>query len=363
MKNFCLYTLLLLIGMFAINGANAQTQTYYIPISSYVYEYGDCGGAGAYACTPGFQIGFNWNDVIPAGNAINSVTIQIIVGVECSPAAHAWSMNGVGQGSYTPNGNACSCSTVSNGVATLTASTANYVRGGANTFRMTTGSSCLGFYPGFSGGAYGVVTVNYGAPGPPCGWSGGSGWGPVTPPCNSFTTGSVGSGTYTFFNIEAGANYTISTCGSSFDTQLSIYVDYGAGWLYQAGNNDNGPDCSGTAASVNWTSSWTTSNAIAVVNRNNCQQHDFTGTSAVLSYKKNCCSPQSATTWNGNVSTDWFIDGNWSNCVPGTITNATIPAGMPRYPVIGAAAYVNTVTVNNGATITINAPGTLTPTQ
>ncbi len=198
-----------------------------------------------------------------------------------------------------------------------------------------------------------------------CSWSGWSGYSPGTPPCNSFTTGSVGSGTYTYFNIEAGANYTISTCGSSFDTQISIYVDYGSGWIYQAGNDDNGPDCGGTTASLDWTSSWTTGNALAVVNRYNCQQHDFTGVSAILKIRKNCCvTPQPASTWTGSVSTDWFNSSNWTNCVPGSITDATIPAGTPNMPVINtSAAYVNTITVNSGATVTINAPATLTPTQ
>jgi len=35
----------------------------------------------------------------------------------------------------------------------------------------------------------------------PCTWSGASGYGPVTPPCGSFASGNVGSGTYTYFNI------------------------------------------------------------------------------------------------------------------------------------------------------------------
>jgi hypothetical protein len=44
----------------------------------------------------------------------------------------------------------------------------------------------------------------------------------------------------------------------------------------------------------------------------------------------------SSSTWNGNVSTDWFNPDNWSNCVPGDNTIVTIPAGIShgRYPVI-----------------------------
>lgn len=55
------------------------------------------------------------------------------------------------------------------------------------------------------------------------------------------------------------------------------------------------------------------------------------------------------TTWNGNVSTDWFTAANWSNGVPGPAGNATIPwlASNKFRPVIGASTSLASITINN----------------
>jgi len=100
----------------------------------------------------------------------------------------------------------------------------------------------------------------------------------------------VGSGTFTYANLVRGARYEISTCGSPFDTQLSIY-DATPGWTNRANNNDNGPFCSGTNASIDFTAQNTNigsteGNHLLVVNRFNCQGHDFTGQSALLRYRQ-----------------------------------------------------------------------------
>lgn len=195
----------------------------------------------------------------------------------------------------------------------------------------------------------------------PCGWSGWSGTNYPSIPCGSFSANiAVGSGTYTYFTAYAGVSYTISTCGSSFDTQISIY-DANPAWTYRAGNDDNGPDCAGTPASVTWTATYS-GDHIAIVNRFNCQQHDFTGVSAILKFRKNTtpCTTQTTSTWTGAYGSNWFDVCNWTNCVPGTITNATIPSGVTQ-PIINSPAVVNIITVNPGATVTNNS--TLTGTQ
>ncbi|QQS28823.1 MAG: HYR domain-containing protein [Sphingobacteriales bacterium] len=69
----------------------------------------------------------------------------------------------------------------------------------------------------------------------------------------------------TVFNTVAGAVYRISTCGASYDTQLSIYT---TGCSYIAYNDDNGPACSGVAASVQFTSPG--GNLYSVMNRYFC---------------------------------------------------------------------------------------------
>jgi len=73
--------------------------------------------------------------------------------------------------------------------------------------------------------------------------------------------------------------------------------------------------------------------------------------------------PQAASIWNGTVSNDWFNSDNWSNCVCGSVTSATIPsiAGPNFNPVIAGsvAANVNTITLNNGANLSIQSTQTL----
>jgi len=159
----------------------------------------------------------------------------------------------------------------------------------------------------------------------------------------------------------------VSTCGSAFDTDLTIY-NLSAGWVAEQWNQDNGPDCGGTNASITWTATFSGTH-LAVLNRAGCQQHDWTGQSAVLKFRQNSgcgCTPnQPTTTWTGAVNNNWNNASNWTNCVPGVNTNTTVPVvGTGIYPVLnGGAAYVNTITVNVGASVTVNAPATLTATQ
>ncbi|MDO7873536.1 Ig-like domain-containing protein [Hymenobacter sp. ASUV-10] len=58
-------------------------------------------------------------------------------------------------------------------------------------------------------------------------------------------------------------------------------------------------------------------------------------------------APITAVVWNGSVSTDWFATANWTPAVvPNSTIDATIPAGMPRYPVLAsglAAAQILTL--------------------
>ena len=94
--------------------------------------------------------------------------------------------------------------------------------------------------------------------------------------------------------------------------------------------------------------------------------------SVTASYANGCPSPATpititvntnpaATTWTGATSTDWFASTNWSNCVPGSGTDTTIPGSLTTYPVISTtanAAAVKSLTIASGATLTETA-GTL----
>ncbi|HNI43044.1 MAG TPA: hypothetical protein PK230_00015 [Chitinophagales bacterium] len=81
----------------------------------------------------------------------------------------------------------------------------------------------------------------------------------------TITTCQYGGERSTIFNTVAGAVYRVSTCGAGYDTQLSIYTTACA---YIAYNDDNGPACTGTAASVQFTSPG--GNLYAKMNQYNC---------------------------------------------------------------------------------------------
>src|ERR1043165_6362349 len=72
----------------------------------------------------------------------------------------------------------------------------------------------------------------------------------------------------------------------------------------------------------------------------------------------------SATTWTGSISTDWFNNGNWTNCVPASNTDVTIPNTTNKpYIGVGYTGYCNTISIatDNGARVDID--GNLTVTQ
>ncbi len=86
-------------------------------------------------------------------------------------------------------------------------------------------------------------------------------------------------------------------------------------------------------------------------------------TGTVTTFSITIKGPQPATIWNGSVSSDWFDANNWSNCVCGSVTSATIPsiAGPNFNPVIAGsvAGNVNTITLNSGANLSFQTTQTL----
>ncbi|MFZ4522509.1 MAG: GEVED domain-containing protein [Bacteroidales bacterium] len=62
-------------------------------------------------------------------------------------------------------------------------------------------------------------------------------------------------------------------------------------------------------------------------------------------------------TWTGNAGTDWQTPSNWSyNVVPGTGVNALIPSGLSHYPVLTADVTCKNLSIQSGASVTVN-PG------
>lgn len=104
------------------------------------------------------------------------------------------------------------------------------------------------------------------------------------PPCGTFAQTQQGSGTFSTYTVVQGAQYEFSNCtGSGFNSQLTGYNAAGGGALFT--NDDNGPLCTGTRASVRWDATFSGSLRL-MVNRFNCQGWDGTGTSAVINYRQ-----------------------------------------------------------------------------
>lgn len=64
--------------------------------------------------------------------------------------------------------------------------------------------------------------------------------------------------------------------------------------------------------------------------------------------------------WTGAVSTDWNTPGNWfNNSIPTATINATIPSGVPHYPVLNTGTgAVKNITIQSNASLTVTG-GTL----
>ena len=70
--------------------------------------------------------------------------------------------------------------------------------------------------------------------------------------------------------------------------------------------------------------------------------------------------PGSTAYWSGSAGTDWFNINNWGGCaIPTCSTNAVIVAGISNQPVINATANCQSLTVNPGASLTLQATAIL----
>ena len=72
-----------------------------------------------------------------------------------------------------------------------------------------------------------------------------------------------------------------------------------------------------------------------------------TATSNTIVMTVNAAVP-ATTTWTGNIGSDWFTAGNWTDGIPGATTLVTVPGGLTNYPTLLSAATVAGITINNG---------------
>jgi hypothetical protein len=70
-------------------------------------------------------------------------------------------------------------------------------------------------------------------------------------------------------------------------------------------------------------------------------------------------SVKSSNNWVGAVSSDWNTAANWCGGIPVSTTDVTINSGTPFSPVVSGTANARTLTIGSGATVTVNAGGTL----
>ncbi len=186
-----------------------------------------------------------------------------------------------------------------------------------------------------------------------CTWSGQSSQLTLgTPPCGTFSSSSsVGSGTYTYFNGTQGSSYTFSTCNDGSNTQLTVYWFNGSAWVSQAYNDDNGPICNTTRASITWTNTNATSgNYILVLNEFNCQQH--TGISHVLDYRENGPAAPSGNPTGGTS----ICSGAGTNVTLNR--NSTPPTGLTYYWQTSSTG--TSTSIGSGSTLTVSPSSTTT---
>ncbi len=115
-----------------------------------------------------------------------------------------------------------------------------------------------------------------------CGWRG-INQGPVTPGCGSFGPNAPTAATaHKFFNQVNGVNYSIQTCGTGWDTQLSAYNGSNA----TVGYYNDDASC-GLQSEYTWTANYT-GTIKWQVDRYNCSQTtSWPTTSAVLQVRQN----------------------------------------------------------------------------
>ena len=145
----------------------------------------------------------------------------------------------------------------------------------------------------------------------------------VTPTCpGTVTTNNVPSGNYLTINITAGNIYTFSTCGSGFNTLLTLWN----GTTYVAQNDDAGGAC-GNRSILTWTATYTGTIKLNL-DRNTCAH---TGGTANIS--TTCVVPPANDEPCGATS---LTVGTSCTSITSTNVNATATSGPPAP---GCAAY------------------------
>ena len=142
---------------------------------------------------------------------------------------------------------------------------------------------------------------------------------------------SLPNGTYT-------VNYTLTGDNAQSATDVSMSVTGGSN--------------SGTFMTPDLTVAGTTAVTINSLTLNSCPTTATSGNTHDIVIT-------ATGTWLGTTSTTWNTDSNWCGGVPTSSTDVVIPSGGNQ-PVIIAAAFCNSITIENGATVTVSGSNSLT---
>jgi hypothetical protein len=140
-----------------------------------------------------------------------------------------------------------------------------------------------------------------------------------------------------------------SVCASANIT-LSV-VATGAALTYQWFNGANAITGATNSTYVINNATPANSGAYKVVVTGSC------GTPAVVTSNTVNIVVAPSNSWIGVANNDWNNAANWCGSVPNSTTDVVIPANTPFSPVISSTADVRNITINTGATLTVQQSG------
>jgi ELWxxDGT repeat protein len=225
------------------------------------------------------------------------------------------------------------CGTATTTAASLTLNVAPVV--GTNP---TVQSGCAGFTASFN-------TAASGTPTPTVQWQVSTDGGATFSNISGATSSTL---SFTTSGAQNGNQYRAvftNSCSSATTTAATLTV-------YSATSSSTNLTICSNALPYVWNALTFTGGGTQTAHLNNSNGCD---SAATLVLTVNNC----ANTWTGAVSTAWALAGNWTIAVPTSTTDGLIPTGLTRYPIISTTASVNNLTINSGASVTVNAGQTL----
>ena len=162
----------------------------------------------------------------------------------------------------------------------------------------------------------------------------------VTPNCPGTTTIScVQGGQYALVNVVAGNTYTFSTCGATFDTQITLYNNTGGPSI---GYND---DACGLQSTVTWTATFTGQVRVLV------DQYFCTNGTTCAPLEITCTTPPAGDCVYTLILFDSFSDG-WGTSFVGVSINGS---PFTNYTIgVGFASVSYQIGVNIGDIVVLN---------